>query len=100
MKTWLDRDEAVQAIRNLSEDDLIFLNTQIIERLKLIAQAQSTVELSRFSLGDQVSFQGPGGKKIQGTVIKLNKKTAGVQTPNGRQWKVSPSLLSHCGKTK
>ena len=66
-----------------------------MERLKLIAQAQSTVELARFSVGDHISFQGPSRKTIRGTIIKLNKKTAGVQTDDGRQWKVSPSLLTH-----
>lgn len=94
IQTWLDRDLASQAIRQLGEDDLIFLNVQIVERLKLIAQAHSTVELARFNLGDRVQFTGPGGRAIHGIIIKLNKKTAGVQTADGRQWKVSPSLLS------
>ena len=94
VSVWLDREEAAKAIRDLSEDDLIFLNTQIIERLKLIDQARSTVQLAKFSVGDQVRFTGPGGQAIDGVIIKLNKKTVGVQTREGRQWKVSPSLLS------
>lgn len=94
VKTWLDRKEATKAIHNMSEDDLLFLNAQIVERLKLLAQAQSTVQLARFNLGDRVSFPGPAGTNIQGTIIKLNKKTAGVQTHDGQQWKVSPTLLT------
>ena len=94
MNIWLDRDEALRAIQHLSEDDLRFLNAQIVERLKLLAQAQSTVQLARFNLGDRVSFPGPAGKTIHGTIIKLNKKTAGVQTNDGQQWNVAPSLLN------
>lgn len=95
LKTWLNRQEAVEAIRHLSEDDLLFLNAHIIERLKLIAQAQSTIEIARFSLGDRVKFTGHGGKTVAGIIIRLNKKTVGVQGEDGRQWKVSPSLLTH-----
>lgn len=94
LKTWLDRDEAAQAIRQLNEEDLLFLNARIVERLKLIEQAQSTVELARFSIGDRVQFVGPGSRVVKGVVFKLNKKTAGVQSDDGRQWKVSPSLLN------
>ena len=94
MKTWLDRNEAACAIQHLSEDDLRFLNAQIVERLKLLAQAQSTVQLARFNLGDRVSFPGPAGNTIHGTIIKLNKKTAGIQTTDGQQWKVAPTLLA------
>jgi len=95
LKTWLDRDEAARAIRQLSEDDLLYLNAQIIDRLKLINQAHNTVSLARFSVGDRVQFNGPNGKTFEGVVTKLNQKTAGVQGQDGRQWKVSPGLLTH-----
>lgn len=95
IKTWLDREEATKAIQSMSQDDLLFLNMQIVERLKLLAQAQSTVQLARFSLGDRVTFPGPTGQPIQATIIKLNKKTASVQTDTGQQWNVAPTLLTH-----
>jgi hypothetical protein len=92
--TWLDREEAARAMQHLGEDDLLFLNAQIVERLKLLAQAQSTVQLARFKLGDRVSFPGSTGKTVHGTIIKLNKKSAGVQTNDGQQCNVAPTLLA------
>jgi hypothetical protein len=50
-----DRNTAAVAIRHLGEEDLHFLNRLIVERLKLIAQAQSTALTSRFNIGDRVN---------------------------------------------
>jgi hypothetical protein len=35
----VDRQSAVEAIKKLDENDLIFLNRIVVERLKLISQA-------------------------------------------------------------
>jgi len=51
-----DRVSAVEAIKQLGEDDLLFLNRLIVERLKLISQAKSTSQMAHFSIGDLVSF--------------------------------------------
>ncbi|MFN3166986.1 MAG: hypothetical protein ACE37H_07975 [Phycisphaeraceae bacterium] len=90
---WLDRDAAAEAIRNMKEDDLRYLNVQIIERLKLIAQARSTVEMSRFSIGQRVCFVDHGGQTQQGQIIRLNKKTMSIATSGGQRWNVSPALV-------
>jgi hypothetical protein len=39
----IDRLSAVEAIKRLNKDDLLFLNRLIVERLKLISQAKSTM---------------------------------------------------------
>jgi len=90
---WLDRDAAAEAIRQMTEDDLRFLNAQIVDRMKLIAQARSTAELARFSVGNRVGFPDHGGHPLEGVIIRLNKKTASIQADDGRRWNVSPSLL-------
>lgn len=90
---WLDRDAAAQSIRNMNEDDLRFLNTQIVERLKLIAQARSTVEMSRFSVGQQIEFQDRTGQPVKGQILRLNKKTVSIVTDNGQRWNVSPQFV-------
>jgi hypothetical protein len=90
---WLDRDAASEAIRRMSEDDLRWLNRLIVERLKLIDQARSTVELARFGVGDRVSFQGRDGQPLQGAIIRLNKKTVSLLTDDSQRWNVSPHLL-------
>lgn len=91
--TWLDRDGALDAIRRMGEEDLLFLNAQIADRLKLIAQARSTVELARFGVGDRVGFPGKDGLPREGVITRLHKKTVSIITDEGHRWNVSPGLL-------
>jgi hypothetical protein len=89
-----DRAAAAESIRKLNEDDLRFLNRLIVERLKLIHQARSTVMLANFSEGDRVSFPASDGLRRCGVIVRLNKKTASIVTDEGQRWKVHPSFLS------
>jgi hypothetical protein len=93
-RTVVDRQLFVQALRNMSEDDLRFLNRLVVERLALMAQARSTVQLAQFAVGDRVQFVLKDGTVKRATVIRLNKKTASLATDDGQGWTVSPSLLS------
>lgn len=88
-----DRVAVMDLIKRLGEDDLIFLNKLIIERLKLIAQAKSTHHMARFNIGDRIGFRTHDGKKI-GVIIRLNKKTASIRTDDGADWNVSPVYLT------
>ena len=89
----VDRVSAVEAIKRLGEDDLLFLNQLIVERLKLISQARSTSQMAAFGIGDLVSFRSPDGHTIEGVVQRLNKKTVSVDTNDGHRWNVAPGLL-------
>ena len=89
----IDRLSAVEAIKRLEEDDLLFLNQLIVDRLKLISQAKSTCLMAAFTVGDLVSFQTSDGQEIQGRVLRLNKKTVSVDTGDGQRWNVPPGLL-------
>lgn len=89
----VDRISAVEAIKRLGEEDLLFLNQLIVERLRLIAQARATTLMTDFTKGDRVSFWAPDGRKLEGTVLRLNKKTVSVVTDDNHQWNVSPALL-------
>jgi hypothetical protein len=89
-----DRKSAADTIRRLGEDDLLYLNRLIIERLHLLSQARSTVLMSRFNTGDRVAFQTPSGEHKRGVVLRLHKKTVAVQTDDGHRWNVSPAFLS------
>ena len=90
---WINRADAAEAIRKLNEDDLHFLNRLIVERLKLISQARSTVMLAHFSVGDRVSFPAATGDWKVGVIIRLNKKTASIATDDGQRWNVHPGYL-------
>ena len=89
----IDRITAVEAINRLNEEDLLFLNRLIVERLKLLSQARSTHLMATFTHGDRVKFQSPDGQILVGFVLRHNKKTVSVTTDDGRRWNVSPGLL-------
>lgn len=77
----------------MGEEDLRYLNRMVVERLNLLAQAKSTVQLAQFAQGDRVHFTTPDGADKHALVLRLNKKTASVCTDDGQHWKVSPLLL-------
>lgn len=77
----------------LSYDELVALNHEIVERLKFLDSVQAFQEMASLGLGAKVSFESNRGRQV-GTIVKLNTKTAGVLTEAGRKWNVSPHLLS------
>ena len=92
-QTVVDREMFVQALRHMGEQDLLFLNRMVVERLNLLAQARSTVQLAQFAEGDRVQFTANDRPTKHGMIMRLNKKTASVLTDDGQNWKVSPALL-------
>ncbi len=82
-------------IKTLKEDELIYINRLVIERLKLISQQKSTNQMVRFNIGERVCFADHEGKLRKGQIVKLNKKTASIKTDDNHNWNVSPSLLKH-----
>ncbi len=96
----IDRVSAIEAIKRLNEEDLLFLNGLIVERLRLISQARATMLMTNFTRGDRVGFLTPDGRMLEGTVMRLNKKTISVATNDGHQWNVSPRLLRLVGPSR
>ena len=80
-------------IKDLSEEELFYLNRLIVERLKLMSQARSTFETAKFNIGEIVEFEYNDGNTITGRVIKLNKKTVSVLTDTRQRWNVAPVYL-------
>jgi hypothetical protein len=91
----VDRNVIAEMIGKLPEEDLVFLNRTIIERLKLISQAKSTAMMARFNIGNRVKFQTSDGKNKTGVIVRLNKKTASIHTDDGGSWNVFPGFLKH-----
>jgi hypothetical protein len=81
-------------IDRLTEAELIDLNHRIVARLRLLHQMRAHAEMLEFKIGDRVTFQPPGREQIEGMLTRYNKKTVTVITDDGRQWNVSPQLLS------
>jgi len=72
-QTVLDREMFVQALLHMGEEDLLFLNRMVLERLNLLAQARSTVQLAQFAEGDRVEFTTHDGLVKRAIVLRLNK---------------------------
>lgn len=63
-------------------------------RLRLSRIETSTAQ--SFRVGQRVSFMSKkvGGARLEGTVVRINKKSISVHTDNMGKWNVAPSLLS------
>lgn len=81
-------------IDTLSEAELIDLNHRIVARLRVLRDMRAHVGMLEFRIGDRVSFQPSGDRRLEGVVARYNRKTVSVITGDGGQWNVSPSLLS------
>lgn len=90
----VDRNTIARMLGHLGEDDLVFLNRVIIDRLHLIHQAKSTCLMARFHVGARVEFSTNDGRRKTGIIFKLNQKTASIHTDDGGRWNVSPHFLS------
>ena len=80
-------------IDGLSYEELLQLNHRVVERLKMLEAMQAHVDMMAFNLGQRVSFDSQHGRQF-GTVVKYNRKTVAVLDDDGRQWRISPHLLS------
>ena len=81
-------------IDGLTEPELIDLNRRIVERLRLLQQMRAHKQMLAFKIGDRVAFGADGRGTIEGMLTRYNRKTVTVITEDGRQWNVSPALLS------
>ena len=74
-------------------DELIKLQNYILRRIRLISETKVMEQVQDFELLDKVYFFDDNGNRIDGTVIKLNKKTVTITTDSGMEWRVSPYFL-------
>ena len=81
-------------IDTLSEAELIDLNHRIVARLRVLRDMRAHVGMLEFRIGDRVSFQPSGNRRLEGVVTRYNRKTVTVIAEDGGQWNVSPSFLS------
>lgn len=79
-------------IDNMSEDELRALNREIVRRLEMISYGRRKMQLMAFRIGDRVEFDTERGTVV-GTVVRINQKTASIETDAGPGYRVSPSFL-------
>lgn len=79
-------------IEKLSLDELYELNKRIIHRVQYLQSLKTRAALDKFELGDRVAFQSDG-RRIEGVVIRVNRKTLSVKTADAR-WNISPRFVT------
>lgn len=80
-------------LEGLSYEELLALNDEVVDRLNRLDVIESLQAMASLNIGTKVSFDSKRGRQV-GRVIKLNTKTVGIVTDDGRNWKVPPHLLS------
>jgi hypothetical protein len=80
-------------IDRLTEAELIDLNNRVVARLQFLAQMRAHAHMLEFKIGDRVSFQPDGHRRLVGMLTRYNRKTVTVITEDGQRWNVSPRLL-------
>ena len=81
---------AINAIQKADRSDL----NKIIAAVKLQQTFLAKTSARTFTVGDAVTFTGRGGRKVIGTVNKVNPKTIIVDSPSQGRWKVTASMLT------
>ena len=80
-------------ITQLTEEELVTLNRQIVEHLRFLQQVRAHTKMLEFRVGDRVSFQPDGRPTLFGVLVRYNRKTVTVLTDGGEQWNVSPGFV-------
>lgn len=80
-------------LSRLSEAQLIELNHKIVGKLQSIQQARTYHQLAKFGPGERVWFTAQDGRRVEGHVVRVNKKTVSVHSDDHHNWNVSPGLL-------
>ena len=83
--------EALTQIHKMSSSELDLA----VEAIKLRRTNLAKTKVRSLSVGDRVRFTTRSGETIRGSVGKLNRKTAIVNS-QGQQWRVTASLLTPC----
>ena len=81
-------------LTQLCEHELIELNQKIVERLRYLRDVRAHHQMRELRPGDRVSFSPEPGRKVAGTILRLNRKSVSLVATDGVHWRVAPALLS------
>ena len=86
-------------IDRLTEAELVDLNRRIVERLRLLQQMQTHVQMLECRVGERVQFQPAGRPPVKGVLTRYNRKTVTVIADTGQQWNVAPQFLQRVDRS-
>jgi hypothetical protein len=88
-------------LSQLTIEDLLELNRQVKDRFTQLQQQKSYQALTKYKVGDRVTFTTLEGRKVSGTITRLNKKSVTMQEDGSlMDWRVSPTLLKKVSEVK
>ncbi|MDD5054847.1 MAG: hypothetical protein PHZ00_01095 [Candidatus Peribacteraceae bacterium] len=85
-------DELDRCLAKIDEEHLRILSMRIGDRLDTLRMRREQEQLQRFRILDRVWFLHEGRSR-EGTILKINRRTASLRLDDGSQWNVSPHLL-------
>lgn len=90
----LDINHAEEVINNLEMTDLRILNKIVVDRINHLLKTHNANALSKFNVGNRVTFTAKHGEQKTGTVIRVNQKTVSIAIEGyDGWWNVSPQAL-------
>ena len=84
--------DTIEALSEMTDDQLRSLNHAICGRLKGRRQTANLRARHKFASGDRVSFSGRNGY-IEGTVVRVKRTKAIINTGELRDWNVPLGML-------
>lgn len=85
--------QLMQASTALTQSELIQLNKHIVAMVKRQNTLKMMDAASNRYVGEKVAFNDKYGKKIVGTVTKVNPKTIMIKTDVYGNWRVAATLV-------
>jgi len=79
-------------LHKLSDDELIELTHEIVDLLKARHRRSHRKQLLSFDPGERISFRGPEGGLLSGTIKRVNQKSLTIATEHGT-WRIDPSFV-------
>jgi hypothetical protein len=83
--------DVLKAIMEMDADDLREVNKAVRTAFDMVAQKAAV----GIRPGTRVSFHTKGGQRIEGVVVKVNRKSIHLDNcSDGRRWRVAPQLIT------
>jgi hypothetical protein len=85
--------QVLAKLDGFTEEELLHLNRLIVERLRLMRQIGAHQAMTKYRIGQRVSFADRGGRTIRGVLTRYNRKSVSIAADDGTQWTVDPAFL-------
>jgi hypothetical protein len=89
----MDQQLNLEALKKYSIPELIHFHRILGDKINEMIKEQARDKMENFSFGEDVYFIAECGHRIEGKIERFNQKTITIIAYDGRQWRVTPSLV-------